>query len=638
MPTPATTDAPSAALLRHFGFSAFQPGQRPVIDAVLAGRPTVAVMPTGAGKSLCYQLPAVMSDGLTLVVSPLISLMKDQVDGLNARGIGAAAVNSHISAAEQRDALARARSGEIKLLYVAPERLALPHFVEQLGAVDLAMIAIDEAHCISQWGHDFRPDYRRLKETLRALRPRNVVACTATATPDVRDDIVASLGLESPAVFVSGFLRTNLYVDVRVHAKAAARDAGIVELLRRPEAQTGAAIVYASSRKRVEALGALLGARLGEPVVVYHAGLDGDARREGQERFMSGQARVAVATNAFGMGVDRSDVRVVVHADMPRTLEAYYQEIGRAGRDKQPAQCVLFYHPSDLRVHEFLVSQTEDPRLRAHEQRKLADMRRFVYGRYCRHRAVLDYFGERMSTECPGCDQCAPEHRLGTVSDAVPTASRPRRERAEVRAAHSTPLRDPDEGDRDRARRALAGVARAGVDVSSTKIAGMLAGEPGCGATLERLSTFGVLRELGSRGCSAVLRELVGGGLLARAGDGLRLTPDGVEVMAGRAPVTFVVPAGAVAPRAPRRERVVLSDDAGLEADARVVEALREWRLGRAAGRPAFTVCSNRTLLALAAAAPSSEREFMSVHGLGAQRWRDWGEEVIGVIASARGR
>jgi ATP-dependent DNA helicase RecQ len=339
-----------------FGFDALRPGQSEIIDDVLAGTPVVAVMPTGAGKSLCYQLPAVVlgeAGGVTLVVSPLIALMKDQVDGLTARGIPAAALTSAASPDEQREILDGIRAGVYTLVYVAPERFRSPRFVEALEATAgrLALIAIDEAHCISEWGHDFRPDYRRLGEAARRLRPPRIAAFTATATPEVRRDIADQLGMVEPRFHVRGFDRPNLHFAVESVGEAGKADR-LVELVRMRD--SGVALVYAATRKNAEKHAAAV-ASAGMRVGVYHAGLDDADRTVVQDAFMADRLDAVVATNAFGMGVDKSDIRVVIHADLPRSPEAYYQESGRGGRDGRPTRCVLLFNHRDARLQEFLI-------------------------------------------------------------------------------------------------------------------------------------------------------------------------------------------------------------------------------------------------------------------------------------------
>jgi ATP-dependent DNA helicase RecQ len=340
-------------LQRHFGFAGFREGQRAVIESVLAGVPTLGIMPTGAGKSLCFQLPALLAPGLTLVVSPLVALMKDQVDALVARGIPATFVNSSVGEQERRERLARALRGEVKLLYVAPERFRDTRFVEAVSRTPLALLAIDEAHCISQWGHDFRPDFARLGEVRAALKPLRTVALTATATPEVREDIVDALRLEAPRVFVRGFDRPNLYLEVRALRTGKQKLSAALELAQGGES----GIVYAATRKKAERLAADLGAR-GVTCAVYHAGLEPQARDAVQQRFMAGDARVVVATNAFGLGVDKADVRFVVHAQVPRAVEAYYQEVGRAGRDGKPARGLLLFNHADVFLQERLIASS----------------------------------------------------------------------------------------------------------------------------------------------------------------------------------------------------------------------------------------------------------------------------------------
>lgn len=343
--------------LARFGHDALRPGQADVIADILDGRPVIGVMPTGAGKSLCYQLPAVVlaeRGGMTLVVSPLIALMKDQVDALTARGVSACALTSAATPEEQRDILDGIRAGMFTLVYVAPERFRSPRFIDALrsNAANIALVAIDEAHCISEWGHDFRPDYRRLGEVLQELKPPRLAAFTATATPEVRDDIAAQLRLTDAAFHVRGFDRPNLHFSVVGVGGAADKARKLTELVRRRGG--GVALVYAATRKNAEAYSHAL-RRTGMRSRVYHAGLEGGVREKAQDVFMANGLDVIVATNAFGMGVDKSDVRLVVHADIPRSPEAYYQEAGRGGRDGEPTRCVLLFNHGDVRLQEFLI-------------------------------------------------------------------------------------------------------------------------------------------------------------------------------------------------------------------------------------------------------------------------------------------
>ncbi len=344
------TDA-VASLRQHFGFEDFREGQREVIGSILEGKDAVVVMPTGSGKSLCYQLPALILDGVTLVVSPLIALMKDQVDALRARGLPATFINSSISDTEQHARIEALRRRELKLVYIAPERFRSSRFTSALQQIPISLFAVDEAHCISTWGHDFRPDYLRLRGIIKSLGTVQTLALTATATPYVRSDIIQQLGLDKPQTFVSGFDRPNLSIEVMHTEKVREKIARIRSLAKQIP---GSGIIYASTRKAVEEVGSKLQA-LDLKVSLYHAGMTDTQRVKAQDEFMSGRTQMIVATNAFGMGIDKPDIRFVVHYQMPGSIEAYYQEIGRAGRDGLPSTCVLLFNYADKNTHDFFI-------------------------------------------------------------------------------------------------------------------------------------------------------------------------------------------------------------------------------------------------------------------------------------------
>ena len=398
------TLTPHDALRSHFGHPGFRPGQLEAVEAAMAGRDVLLVMPTGAGKSLCYQLPALCdTERLTVVVSPLVSLMQDQVDGLAGR---AELVNAQRDSAQNAEAVGRAIAGDTRLLYVAPERFAAPGFVARLREARIGLFVVDEAHCVSQWGHDFRPEYFRLGEVASALGARSIFAATATATPRVAGDVIRRLNLREPVRIATGFERPNLSYDVVQPRGERARDAALLGLLREPDALP--AIVYAGTRKRTEATAARLSRELGVRVPAYHAGMDREPRAAAQRSFMSGESPVVVATNAFGMGVDKANVRTVVHEAVPSSLEAYYQEAGRGGRDGLPSRCVLLASGQDKGLHVFFINKTEDPEAKRQRWAQYRAIWGYVDGAACRRGAILRHFGDRTQphAEARCCDVC----------------------------------------------------------------------------------------------------------------------------------------------------------------------------------------------------------------------------------------
>ncbi len=385
----------------HFGYDTFRPLQEEIIQTVLQGKDALVLMPTGGGKSLCFQLPALVFDGITIVISPLIALMKDQVDSLVANGVSAAFLNSTLDADEMDNVERRALSGQLKILYLAPERLASDGFQSLLSQLKVSFIAIDEAHCISEWGHDFRPDYRNLKNLRRSFPSVPVMALTATATPRVREDIVKQLGIQTAQVFLSSFNRPNLHYAIRPKNNAFGQ---LVQVLQ--PYKNKPVIIYCFSRKDTESLADDL-SRAGFSASPYHAGLDRETRTQTQDKFIRDEVSIIVATIAFGMGIDKPDVRLVVHMDLPKTIEGYYQETGRAGRDGLPSDCLLFYTFGDRRKQEFFIAQIEDDAERELATRKLAQVISYCESTTCRRQFLLKYFGEKWEASvCTSCDNC----------------------------------------------------------------------------------------------------------------------------------------------------------------------------------------------------------------------------------------
>ncbi len=618
---------PRAALRRHFGHDAFRDGQEAVVRAALDGRDLLAVMPTGSGKSIGYQLPALLLEGTTLVVSPLIALMKDQVDELARRSISAAALHSLAAPRERRAAEAAMRDGRLRLLYVAPERFASESFRRLLAAMPLARFAVDEAHCVSEWGHDFRPDYRALADAARRCRRSDgrpgrppVLAFTATATPEVRRDIVGLLGLEDPQIFVAGFDRPNLFLDVRRVSGEIEKRTLLPELVGRRRA-----LVYAATRKSAARAAEALRVS-GIPADAYHAGMEEAARSRVQDGFADGSLSVVCATNAFGMGIDRPDVEAVVHFEIPGSLEAYYQEIGRAGRDGRRADATLLWNYVDVRTREFLIGQTEQldsrapssrrdsanpERRRELETRKLARMIAYADSSGCYRATILRYFGERAApVDCGFCGNCARRREL-TAEDLL------------------------------RLRKILSGVARGGQRWGKRKLVAMLTGElEGLPEPLTRLSTTGILASEGSRTVGDWIDAALGGGLVSATDDVYRtlsLTQAGRDVMTGRTPqIALTLPE----PARPRtRSRKTPRTSAATEtASPESIVALREWRRREAARRsvPAYVVLHDRTLTALAAARPSTLQALAEIPGIGPAKLQAYGSDLLAVLATEK--
>ena len=400
-------------LKKHFGFDAFRPLQKEIIERVLSGQDSVVLMPTGGGKSLCFQLPALILDGLAIVISPLISLMKDQVDSLQANGINADYINSSLKPLEIVEVMNRALSGSLKILYIAPERLSVAGFEDFMHSLRISVIAIDEAHCISQWGHDFRPDYRNLRVLRKNFPNIPIIALTATATEDVRDDIVKQLELQNHQMFISSFNRPNLSYEVLPKKDSFG---SILTLIK--ESKKASTIIYCFSRSETENLVEKL-QKKGFDAVAYHAGLNAKTRKENQEKFIKDQVSIIVATIAFGMGIDKPDVRLVVHHSLPKSIEGYYQETGRAGRDGLPARCVLFFSYADKFKQDYFINNIRDDDEREKAQENLSQVLHYGDLHSCRRKFLLNYFNEAFSTEnCGNCDQCVEKQRPSIKNDS----------------------------------------------------------------------------------------------------------------------------------------------------------------------------------------------------------------------------
>ncbi len=586
-------DRAERALREVFGLHEFRAGQADVVAAMLAGRDVLSVAPTGSGKSISYWVPAVVEGGLTMVVSPLIALMKDQVDRLTERGVAATFINSSLERPEQVERLRRAIAGDYRLLFVAPERLSRPGFIGRLAELRVRRMVVDEAHCISTWGHDFRPDYRLLGAAIEACGRPPVAAFTATATPAVRADIVKILELREPLVSVTGFNRPTLTLSViRCRGDVAKRD----QLRRLLADRSQQALVYVGTVSAAEEVAAELDA------VAYHGRMDAEARRQVQEDFTAGRSRVVVATSAFGMGVDIAGIRRVVHYHLPGSLEAYYQEAGRAGRDGRPADCTLLYSPADRELQAFFIEQSgleDGSPLKDHAYARLAQMMAYAEMRECRHARIADYFGEEgVARRCSACDNCL--------------AARPPEQAVPVEAV----------------RAGLAAVARFSGRVGLANVAAVLGGRrtkwSAAQPWVQELGFHGSLRGWKEERIRQLLSELVAKGL-ARQSAGeypvVELTVAGREAVASGTAPALTLPGEAQRPG---------SGDVPVE----MMDRLRRWRseTARAAGVPAYVVFHDATLAAIAAARPANLVDLLRVPGIGDAKLRRYGEEVLEVL------
>ena len=593
-------------LERYWGYASFRPLQREAMDAILGGHDSVVVLPTGGGKSLCFQAPALVRDGLAVVVSPLISLMKDQVDTLVGNGVPAACLNSTLSADQRSAVTSGVRDGRYRLLYVSPERLVGEGgdaFQAWLSRCNISFIAVDEAHCISQWGHDFRPEYRQLGDLRNRFPGISLHAYTATATARVRRDIAAQLGLREPIELVGSFDRPNLVYRVipRANLKRQLQD-----VLARHTGEGG--IVYCTSRREVEALAAWL-AESGVRARPYHAGLDDGERHRNQDAFLDEEIDVIVATVAFGMGIDRSDVRFVVHAGAPQSLEHYQQESGRAGRDGLEAECALIYSSADFMKWRLMLEKNGE--LTDSARKLLRDIERYAAGVGCRHKHLVGYFGERYGRDdCGACDFC-----LGELEPAA--------EPAVV------------------ARKILSCVARVGQRFGAAHVANVLCGSENEQVLSRRhneLTTFGLLRDATSNEVRGYIEQLVAQGLLRQTDDAfpvVMLTPAGAALMKDPAAAPDLALSRQKRPvRDKEQKRSRVEAEAWEGVDRELFEALRNVRLqiARSRGVPPYVIFHDTTLRELARVKPQSMAQLRTIYGVGARKAEDLGEQFLAVL------
>lgn len=635
------------ALTRYFGYDSFRPGQQGIVEALLAGRDVLGVMPTGAGKSVCYQIPAALSPGATLVISPLISLMRDQVDALNDLGLPAAFINTTQTPDEQAMVFAQAAAGQIKLLYVAPERLETGRFRDFAARTPISLIAVDEAHCVSQWGQDFRSSYLGIGDFITGLPQRPPVgAFTATATERVRRDIVGLLGLRNPAVTVTGFDRPNLYFDV-VKLETKYKAAWVARYVADHPDESG--IVYCATRKTTEALADTLN-QMGHPAVAYHGGMSPDAREAAQRDFITDKVPVVVATNAFGMGIDKSNVRYVIHHNLPESIEAYYQEAGRAGRDGEPSRCTLLWNESDIVTRRRLLDNDyENERLTPEEQEIVRQSkRRLLDGMvgYCRttdclHRYMTRYFGQELSSNAgstAGEDIAADSSqsgRCGACSNCESTF-----ETIDVtRVAQAISRCVHDVGQR----------------VGSGKIVKILRGSRAqdlAWLNPERMPTFGMLKDVNEARVRDVLSQMATDGYLSIAEGRMPIVMFGVRAAETAAPdfhyeIKRVERKSAAAGSGRSGGVADTADSANVPGDAlgsyipdddeeSLFQKLRELRrtIAQEIGKPPYIVFSDKTLRDMARIKPVTNAQFLAVNGVGQHKLDLYGQRFMQTIAS----
>lgn len=593
-------------LKKYFGYDNFRSGQETLIEAVLAGQDVLGIMPTGAGKSICYQVPALLLPGITIVISPLISLMKDQVQALNQAGIHAAYINSSLTEAQIAKALRLAAGGQYKIIYVAPERLETYGFLQFVEQVDISMVTVDEAHCISQWGQDFRPSYLKIVQFVKGMKKRPIVsAFTATATERVKEDIICVLGLEQPKVLVTGFDRENLYFAVEFPGK---KDAFIMDYLNEHAAESG--IIYCATRKNVEKVYEMLHAA-GIKVTKYHAGLEAKERQDNQDDFIYDRCPVIVATNAFGMGIDKSNVRYVIHYNMPQSLENYYQEAGRAGRDGEAAECILLYSPQDMMINRYLLDNKEpNPELdmeqnyavREQDEQRLQAISYYCQTSHCLREYILQYFGEYGKGACGNCSVCRQEYeQIDITKEACRIISCV----MEMRG-------------------------RYGINV----VAGTLCGNDRAKLReygVSSYQSFGSLKEQPETSIKQIIQFMLVEGILAITKDKyalLRLTGKAREVLDGKCRVIMRRAKNAQKQEGMRRtQKSDILNSRGLE----LFECLKKLRteLAREESIPPYLVFSDKTLMDMCIKVPLEEREMFHVSGIGQNKYERYGKRFL---------
>lgn len=596
-----------SVLKDYFGHDSFRDGQEQIVDALLDGRDALCIMPTGAGKSMCYQIPALLFDGVTIVVSPLISLMKDQVGSLVQSGVPAAYINSSLSYPQFLRVLSNVEHGKYKIIYVAPERLLTDGFLDTCKKIKISMVAVDEAHCVSQWGQDFRPSYLKIVSFIKCLENRPIVgAFTATATNDVKEDIKKILRLENPFEITTGFDRPNLFFGV---IKSSSKDEKLIDLIRERGDRSG--IVYCATRKNVESVCELL-CDNGFSATRYHAGLDEYERRKNQEDFVFDRKNIMVATNAFGMGIDKSNVTYVIHYNMPKNIESYYQEAGRAGRDGGEADCILLYSPKDVRLNRFMIENSEgndeltieeNEQIRERDFERLKHMTFYSTTNDCLRGFILRYFGGDKKAYCGKCSNCLSVHKLVDVTID--------------------------------AQKIMSCIARTGQRYGKTVICDVLKGsksEKILKAELNNQSTYGIMKEVTARHIFGTIDFLAEKEYISADNEteALKLLPKSRDVLFGRERL--------VMKKVENSEKVVKTHRPEVPVNADLLDALKALRKSIASKKsvPAYVIFSDATLIDMCKKCPETSDEMLEVSGVGRTKLEKFGKEFLEVIAKFR--